>query len=93
MKFRKKPIVIDAIVFNGDNFKECKEFIGDNYDNKLNYPNIITSEGIMRVNRGDYIIKEPFDKKRGFYPCKPDVFLQTYEYYGEETDWGQRDEG
>ena len=76
----KKPVVISAIRFNGENFVECKNFIGiKNIDNTLNYPNIITSEGVMRVNVGDYIIKEPFDKGRGFYPCKPDIFELTYD--------------
>jgi len=42
-------------------------------------PNIITSEGTMAVNVGDWIIKEPFDKERQFYPCKPDIFAQTYD--------------
>ena len=79
MKFRKKPIVIDAIIFNGKNGDECMDFIGDNFDTTLSYPNIITSEGVMMVSVGDYIIKEPFDKKRKFYPCKPDIFLKTYE--------------
>ena len=79
-KFVKKPVVVEAIIFNGTNFIECEYFIGkSNYDNTLNYPNIITSEGTMRVNIGDYIIKEPFDKERAFYPCKPDIFEQTYE--------------
>ena len=78
IKYVKKPIVIEALEFNGDNFVQCKEFIGSNFDNTLNYPNIITSEGTMRVSVGDYIIKEPFDKERGFYPCKPDVFRKTY---------------
>jgi len=40
---------------------------------------IKTSEGDMIANIGDFIIKEPFDTKRGFYPCKPDVFNLTYE--------------
>ena len=80
MKYRKKPVVIEAIIFNGDNYLECANFIGTkNIDNTLKYPNIITSEGVMAVNIGDYIIKEPFDKERGFYPCKPDIFEQTYE--------------
>ena len=80
MKYRKRPVVIEAIIFDGDNYKECLEFIGkSNVDNTLSYPNIITSEGTMRVNKGDYIIKEPFDKERGFYPCKPDIFEKTYE--------------
>jgi len=80
MKYRKKPVVIDAMQFNGDNYAECRDYIGSgNYDNTLNFPNIITSEGVMTVSVGDYIIKEPFDKERGFYPCKPDIFEQTYE--------------
>ncbi len=79
MKYRKKPIVIEALIFDGNNYKECKNFIGEDFTNLLNYPNIITSEGLMRVNVGDYIIKEPFDKERMFYPCKPDIFKQTYE--------------
>ena len=84
-KYRKKPIVIEAILFNGDNLKECRDYIGEkNYDNTLNYPNIITSEGVMAVSKGDYIIKEPFDKDRQFYPCKPDIFKQTYEQVEEE---------
>ena len=58
MKYRKKPVEIEAIIFNGDNFYECRDFIGfENIDNTLKYPNIITSEGVMRVNKGDYIIK------------------------------------
>ena len=65
MEYRKKPIVVEAIIFDGTNFSECENYIGkDNYDNTLNYPNIITSEGNMAVNIGDYIIKEPFDKER-----------------------------
>jgi len=79
MKYIKKPVEIEAVQFTGENFEECKKYIGiANFDNTLNYPNVITSEGVMRVNVGDYIIKEPFDKDRGFYPCKPDIFKQTY---------------
>ena len=79
MKYIKKPIVVEAIIFNGDNFNECRDFIGvENIDNTLKHPNIITSEGVMSVSKGDYIIKEPFDKKRKFYPCKPDIFKLTY---------------
>jgi len=78
-KYRKKPIVVEAIIFDGDNYKECREFIEGNYDNKLKYPNIITSEGIMEVSPGDYIIKEPFDKERKFYPRKPHIFKKTYD--------------
>ena len=78
-KYIKKPVAIEAIIFDGENYLECKNFIGSkNIDDTLSYPNIITSEGVMRVNVGDYIIEEPFDKERGFYPCKEDIFYLTY---------------
>lgn len=83
MKYRKKPVVIEAIKFNGNNYKECEEFIGKgNYDNTLNYPNIKTLEGTMAVSVGDYIIK---GVKGEFYPCKPDIFEMTYEPVTEKT--------
>ena len=78
-RYIKKPIEVKAMQFNGFNYKECEAFIGKkNINHKLNYPNIITSEGTMRVNVNDFIIKEPFDKERDCYPCKPDVFKKTY---------------
>ena len=80
MRFIKKPIEVEVIIFNGDNFHECRDFIGiENIDNTLSHPHIITSEGVIKVNKGDYIIKEPFGKERKFYPCKPDIFELTYD--------------
>ncbi len=75
-KYKKKPIVIDALQFDGNNYKECKNFIKGNFDNTLNYPNIKTLEGTMRVENGAYIIK---GVQGEFYACKEDIFLDTYE--------------
>jgi len=76
-KYKKIPVVIEALHFDGMNFEECKEFIGEqNWDNTLNYPNIVTLEGTMGVSVGDFIIK---GVQGEFYPCKPDIFEQTYE--------------
>ena len=89
MKYKKKPIIIDAIQFNGLNLEEIKEFVGD----KLVYdiidtawqvgkgrPHILmkikTLEGDMNVSEMDYIIK---GINVEFYPCKPDIFNKTYE--------------
>ena len=81
--YRKKQIVIDAIEWTGTNNEEIREFMGVEY---LRYPvatmgiiTIATHEGNMEAGIGDYIIKEPFDKERKFYPCKPDIFEKTYE--------------
>lgn len=87
MKFRKKPVEIEAIEFTRLNWEEVKEFT-NNTAHSLEIERRIggkctciipTLEGDMIANEGDWIIKEPFDKIRGFYPCKPDVFGLTYE--------------
>jgi len=79
-KYRKKPVVIEAIQFfdNTDCLCELAEFMGSvkaSYENK---PQVLieTLEGTMAVNEGDYIIKGINGE---FYPCKPDIFHKTYE--------------
>ena len=67
-KYRKKPVVIEAIQFTGDNCEEIKEFGA--------YIVIKTLEGKMIALPGDWIIK---GVKGEFYPCKPDIFEKTYE--------------
>lgn len=71
-KFRKKPVVIEAREFTGFNWPELDEWIGQNQV----YPQIKTLEGIHHVSVGDWVIK---GVKGEFYPCKPDIFEQTYE--------------
>jgi hypothetical protein len=78
MKFRKKPVVIEAIQWKGDNFKEIKEFI---FNTEKIFTcgdaiHIVTLEGVMEASINDFIIK---GVKGEFYPCKPDIFEQTYE--------------
>ena len=80
-KAKKKPIVVDAIQFTSDNFKEIVEFTNGyakNFDLNVGiYTCIIkTLEGQHIASENDYIIK---GVKGEFYPCKPDVFLKTYE--------------
>ena len=88
MKYRKKPVVIEAMQFldNAETITNLAEFI-DNQDLRLDYADpknpvikIETLEGVMSASVGDYIIK---GVKGGFYPCKPDIFEQTYEAVGE----------
>ena len=80
MKFRKKPIVIEAVQWTGDNVGEIAEFcpradIGLG-NNTVLYLIIPTLEGDHRANVGDWIIR---GVKGEFYPCKPDIFEMTYE--------------
>jgi hypothetical protein len=81
-KYRKKPVIIEAIQWTGNNVKEVREFIGYNGFVKGDYVDIGTLEGPMAASLGDYIIK---GVKNEIYPCKPDIFEQTYEYVGEDN--------
>lgn len=89
MKYRKKPVVVEAIQWNGSNLSEVMEFIGSEFKyesntsyatSKFSYMNgnltINTLHGVMEVSNGDYIIK---GIKGEFYPCKSDIFQATYE--------------
>ena len=78
MKYRKKPVVIDALQWTGTmtNLAEMAAFTNDEVfvnDGKLE---IDTLEGTMTASKGDYIIKGVHGE---FYPCKPDIFELTYE--------------
>ena len=84
-KYRKKPIVIEALHFNSASIQianEIEKFVGKelgfNYwltDGEMECI-IPTLEGEMTASLGDYIIKGVSGE---FYPCKPDIFNKTYE--------------
>lgn len=79
MKYRKKPIIIEAIQWTGDNISELCKFMRKDAS-KLMFSDdelyIQTLEGIHHASIGDYIIK---GVQGEFYPCKPNIFVQTYE--------------
>ncbi len=88
MKFRKKPIEVEAIKWKGTNLIPISIFIEDErlfkYHHFRNNGSgeliIYTLEGPMVASTGDWIIKEPFaTEDRKFYPCKPGIFSMTYE--------------
>ena len=80
-KFVKKPVVIEAIQYDGTNITEIESFVGAKLprvwlsaeDTQLVIP---TLEGDMKVSKGDYIIK---GIKGEFYPCKEDIFKNSYD--------------
>ena len=79
MKFRKKPVVIEALQWDGWNELEMSGFCpGASYKDYGGGPylQVITMEGTMTASPGDWIIK---GVKGEFYPCKPDIFAATYE--------------
>lgn len=78
MRFKKKPVIIDAVQWTGDNHAEMCEFIDPEcFEIRANEGLIIhTLEGDHHASVGDYIIKGVNGE---FYPCKPDIFWKTYE--------------
>ena len=86
MKYTKKPVTIDAIIWNGENLDEVMNFCnGDaSYElmargsSELVIATLEDGESIARhvASVGDFIIK---GVKGEFYPCKPDIFLMTYD--------------
>lgn len=81
MRFRKKPVVIEAVQFTGHNQFAVVAFCGGVSGRASIHPRddamlIATLEGDMRADVGDWIIK---GVKGEFYPCKPDIFAATYE--------------
>lgn len=86
MKFRKKPVVVDTIQYNGSNGADILEWTNQfDMKNVKSFPYLVvptkelfihTLEGEMHASAGDWIIRGPIGE---FYPCKPDVFEMTYE--------------
>jgi len=92
VKYRKLPVVIDAIQWKGNNLFEVVSFISgepnistsisaakwDDYVNIVRRDGLIikTLEGQHLASIGDFIIKGVHGEN---YPCKPDIFAKTYE--------------
>lgn len=93
-KARKKPIEVEFIQWTGGNHRPMFDFLTESENEIISSSGhnflidhsriqgglcIKTSEGIMHASIGDFIIKEPFDKDRKFYPCKKEIFEKTYD--------------
>lgn len=86
MRYRKKPVEVEAIQYTESNWVEVISFTGGDPGSNANNQHafidrggnfvIRTLEGEMRASVGDWIIK---GVKGEFYPCKPDIFEATYE--------------
>lgn len=87
-KFRKKPVVIEAVKYDGtvQSQQEVLDFTGLSAENAksiywrdtLKGGEIVirTLEGDLIASEGDWIIR---GIKGEVYPCKPDIFAATYE--------------
>lgn len=75
-KYKKKPVIIEAIQWTGENLSEIDKFTQAKVKNHGLVLIIPTLEGDMYASLGDYIIKGVNGE---FYPCKPSIFAKTYE--------------
>lgn len=80
-RWRKKPVAIEALRYDDQNVAAMHDFVGDAASWRGGVLHILTLEGAMKVNRGDYVIKGVAGE---FYPCKPDIFVATYEAVHDE---------
>lgn len=86
MQFRKKPVVIEALQFTGENWSDVLAWMGGRghyycpdaftEDGPAPVIAIDTLEGQMRADVNDWIIR---GVKGELYPCKPDIFAATYD--------------
>lgn len=94
MKYRKKPVVIEATQFDGENVSEILRFCNDGKTGEQVLASgavffsahgtlrIQTLEGSLAAKAGDYIIKGVTGE---LYPCKPDIFAATHEPVEDDT--------
>jgi len=86
MKFRKKPVVIEAVQLRWDTWNDMCNHAGvgkltdgkpeGKMDGEHIQLAIPTLEGVMIADENDWVIK---GVKGELYPCKPDIFEMTYD--------------
>lgn len=86
--YRKKPVTIEARLWSGSNWHEMLEWVKweGGYEvwveGESNSLVIQTLEGDHSASPGDMIIKGVAGE---YYPCKPEIFAETYEPVEEAT--------
>lgn len=81
MRFRKKPVVVEAVQWDG-RLDRLARFMGGAVTVRLSGEALIpTPEGTLTAQRGDWVIRGVNGE---YYPCKPDVFQNTYEEVSDD---------
>lgn len=88
--YRKKPLEVEAIQWTGDNANSIHAWAGWKFDvlapeDRGDNPDY-TAEVFVDANSvwigietGEWILRD----SKGFYPCKSDVFAETYDAIGQ----------
>lgn len=86
-KFRKKPVEVEAIQWTGKNPAAVRAFTGMHQIGNGGEHFVFTTQAghgelfvaangaWLDIEIGEWVLRDA----RGFYPCKPDIFEQTYE--------------
>ena len=80
---RKKPIIVQALQWDGTNLEECKKFCGDTL--KIEYPTLDNSVAFLKLNTlegEENVLMNAFIIRgvRGeLYPCEESIFRETYD--------------
>ena len=90
MKYRKKPVVVDAMQLPADGADASDELLtflhemGENWSSERDGSVVLRDryEGVMVADPGDWIIR---GVKGEYYPCKPDIFEKSYDMAWEAT--------
>jgi hypothetical protein len=80
-RYRKLPVEIEAVCWTGDNAAEVADFmrsspIFSSDGHGRAWVDISTLEGVIRADRGDWIVR---GVQNEYYPVKPEIFAVTYE--------------
>lgn len=93
MKYRKIPVMVDAVQWTGENQREMFDFL-TNYEKTDDYMsasgehfiidhNAVKGGLVIKTLEGEHIASIGDYIIRGvageFYPCKPEIFEKTYE--------------
>lgn len=80
-QYIKKPVVIEAVQYTGNNYSEIRDFMQADF--KITDTGIIikTLEGNHLAKPSDFIIR---GIKGEFYPCKEEIFNLTYDKIKQE---------
>lgn len=74
--FKKKPVQLKAIQFDGSNFGDMADFVGlSSFSVKDGCLSLPREDGVLVASPNDFILQ---GLKGEFYPCKPDIFVDTY---------------
>lgn len=93
MRYRKRPVEVEAIQFTGENVGEILRFTGTERAEPVFSPahragfssphiRITTLEGVMEAHKGDWIIR---GVEGEVYPCQDSIFRATYDECAESS--------